>query len=165
MASSSSDFSNSTTESETSREMTLEFDSKAAYEACTPLHSDAEEWDFWAWSEDDESLTDGEDLQFLLDGELEDEDDDDDMSWEGHDSSSEEEDDRRQGVSYAPGRLTKTTTEMTAGTPTMEPTTTMAPPVMTVPEMMAATAATTMTMATSARFLQSSGRFSGTYWW
>jgi hypothetical protein len=30
------------------------------------------------------------DLQFLLDGELEDEDDDDDVSWEGHDSSSEE---------------------------------------------------------------------------
>jgi hypothetical protein len=95
MASSSSDFSNSSTESETSREMTPEFDSKAAYEACAPLHWDTEEWDFWAWSEDDESLTDGEDLQFLLDGELEDEDedDDDDVSWEGHDSSSEEDDD------------------------------------------------------------------------
>jgi hypothetical protein len=70
--------------------MTPEFDSKAAYEACAPLHWDVEEWDFWAWSEDDESVTDGEDLQFLLDGEPEDEDD---MSWEGHDSSSEEEDD------------------------------------------------------------------------
>jgi hypothetical protein len=46
MASSSSDFSNSSTESETSREMTPEFDSKAAYEACTPLHWDVEEWDF-----------------------------------------------------------------------------------------------------------------------
>jgi hypothetical protein len=55
--------------------MTSEFDSKAAYEAGAPLHWDAEEWDFWAWSEDDESLTDGEDLQFLLNGELEDEDD------------------------------------------------------------------------------------------
>jgi hypothetical protein len=64
----------------------------AAYEACAPLHWDAEEWDFWAWSQDDESLTDGEDLQFLLDGELEDEDGNDDRSWEGHDSSSEEED-------------------------------------------------------------------------
>jgi hypothetical protein len=43
---------------------------------------------------DDESLTDSENLQFLLDGKLEDEDDDDnDVSWEGHDSSSEEEDD------------------------------------------------------------------------
>jgi hypothetical protein len=93
MASSSSDFSNASTESETSREMTPEFDSKAAYEACAPLHWDAEEWDIWAWSDDDESLTDGEDLQFLLDRELEDEDDDDDVSWEGHDSSSEEEDD------------------------------------------------------------------------
>jgi hypothetical protein len=93
MASSSSDFSNSTTESETSREMTPEFDSKAANEACTPLHWDAWEWDFWAWSKDDESLTDDEDLQFILDGELEDEDDDNDVSWEGHDSSSEEEDD------------------------------------------------------------------------
>jgi hypothetical protein len=93
MASSYSDFSNSSTESETSREMTPEFDSKDAYEACAPLHWDAEEWDFWAWSEDDESLTDSKDLQFLLDGELEDEDDDDDVSWEGHDSSSEEEDD------------------------------------------------------------------------
>jgi hypothetical protein len=68
--------------------MTLEFNSKAAYEACAPLHWHAEEWDFWAWSEDDESLTNGEDLQFPLDGELEDEDDDDDVSWEGHDSSS-----------------------------------------------------------------------------
>jgi hypothetical protein len=92
MAYSSSDFSISCTESETSREMTREFDSKAAYEACTPLHWDVEEWDFWAWLEDDESLTDGEDLQFLLDGELEDEDHDDDVSWEGHVSSSEEED-------------------------------------------------------------------------
>jgi hypothetical protein len=90
MAYSSSDFSISCTESETNREMTREFDSKAAYEACTPVHWDVEEWDFWAWLEDDESLTDGEDLQFLLDGELEDEDDD--VSWEGHDSSSEEED-------------------------------------------------------------------------
>jgi hypothetical protein len=70
--------------------MTPEFDSEAAHEACAPLHWDAEEWDFRAWSEDDESLSDGEDLQFLLDGELEDEDDDDDESWDGYDSSSEE---------------------------------------------------------------------------
>jgi hypothetical protein len=70
--------------------MSPEFDPKAAYEACAPLHWDAKEWDFWVWSEDDESLTDGENLQFPLDGELEDEDDD--VSWEGHDSSLEEED-------------------------------------------------------------------------
>jgi hypothetical protein len=93
MTSSSSNFSNPSTEFETSREMTLEFDSNVTYEACTPLHWDVEEWDFWAWSEDDKSLTDGENLQFLLDGELEYEDHDDDMSWVGHDSSSEDEDD------------------------------------------------------------------------
>jgi hypothetical protein len=62
MASTSSDSSNSSTKPETSREMTLEFDSKTTYEACAPLHWDTEEWDFWAWSEDDVSLTDGEDL-------------------------------------------------------------------------------------------------------
>jgi hypothetical protein len=73
--------------------MTPEFDSQATHEACAPLHWDAEEWDFRAWSEDDESLTDGEDLQFLLDGKLEDEDDDNNESWDGYDPSSEEEED------------------------------------------------------------------------
>jgi hypothetical protein len=62
MASTSSDSSNSSTVPKTSWEMTPVFESKAAYEACTPLHWDAGVWDFWAWSEDDESLTDGEDL-------------------------------------------------------------------------------------------------------
>jgi hypothetical protein len=47
---------------------------------------------------------------------------------------------RLQGVSCAPGHLTKT----------------MAPPVMTAPETMVATVAAAMTMVTSARFLQSS---------
>jgi hypothetical protein len=92
MASSFSDSSNLSIESEASREMSPELDPKATYKACAPLHWDAKEWDFWVWSEDDKSLTDGEDLQVLLDGELEDEDNDDDVSWEGHDSSSEEED-------------------------------------------------------------------------
>jgi hypothetical protein len=73
--------------------MTPEFDSGASHEAYTPLHWDAEEWVFWAWLEDDESLTDGKDLQFLLDGELEDEDNDDDESWDGYDSPSGEEED------------------------------------------------------------------------
>jgi hypothetical protein len=41
-------------------------------------------------------MTDGEDHQFVLDGELEDEDDDY-MSWEGHDSSKEKEDDKSTG--------------------------------------------------------------------
>jgi hypothetical protein len=72
MASSSSNSFNSSTASERSQEMAPEFDSEAAHEVCAPLHWDVEEWDFRAWSEDDESLTDGEDLHFLLDGELED---------------------------------------------------------------------------------------------
>jgi hypothetical protein len=72
MASSSSKSNNSSTALESSREKTPEFDFGAAHEACAPLHWDAEEWDFWSWSEDGESLTDGEDLQLLLDGELED---------------------------------------------------------------------------------------------
>jgi hypothetical protein len=92
MASSSSNSFNSSTAFESSREMTPEFDSEAAHEACAPLHWDGEEWDFRAWSEDDKSLTDGEDLQFLLVRELEDEDDDDE-SWDGYDPSSEEEED------------------------------------------------------------------------
>jgi hypothetical protein len=92
MASSTFDSSSISIESEASWEMSPEFNPKAAYEACAPLHWDAKEWDFWVWSEDDESLTDSDDLQFLLDGELEDEDDDNDVSWERHDSSSEEED-------------------------------------------------------------------------
>jgi hypothetical protein len=159
MVSSSSDFSNSSTESETSWEMTPEFNSKAAYEACAPLHWDVEEWDFWAWSEDDESLTDGEDLQFLLDGVLEDEDDDDDMSWEGHDSSSEEEDDDESteedpmAGSFLRARSSdEDDNGDNGGAPMTEPMAMMAPPVMTVPEMMAAA----MTMATSTWFLQSS---------
>jgi hypothetical protein len=93
MASSSSNSFNSSIASESSQEMILEFDFGAAHEACAPLHWDAEEWDFRAWLEDDESLTDGEDLQFLLDGELEYLDDDDNESWDGYDPSSEEEED------------------------------------------------------------------------
>jgi hypothetical protein len=46
MASSSSASSVISIESETTREMTLEFDPTAAYKAYAPLHWDAEEWDF-----------------------------------------------------------------------------------------------------------------------
>jgi hypothetical protein len=53
---------------------------------------------------------------------------------------------RRQRVSCAPGHLTKTAMEMTAGTPTMEPIVMMAPPVMTALEMMAVTGAVAMVM-------------------
>jgi hypothetical protein len=147
--------------------MTLEFNSKAAYEVCAPLHWNAKEWDLWAWSEDDESLTDGEDLLFLLDGELEDEDDNDDVSWEGHDSSSEEEDDDESteenptAGSFLHTRLSDEdddgddSGDSDDGDSGTEPTAMMAPPVMTMPEMMAAVA-TVMMMVMSAWFLQSS---------
>jgi hypothetical protein len=75
-------------ESESSREPTPEYDPIATYEVCAPLHWDAEEWDFHSQSEDDESLTDGEDLALLFRAELE--EDEDDASW-GEDFSSSEE--------------------------------------------------------------------------
>jgi hypothetical protein len=88
MASSSSASSVISFESETSREPTPEYNPIAAYEVRAPLHWDAEEWDFHFQSEDDESLTDGEDLALLFGAELE--DDEDDASW-GKDFSSSEE--------------------------------------------------------------------------
>jgi len=71
--------------------MTPEYDPIAAAERVAPPQWDAEEFDFDApWSEDDASMTEGEDdLRFLLDGELE-EDDPSDFSWERDDSSEEE---------------------------------------------------------------------------
>jgi hypothetical protein len=90
MASSSSSASSAISfESESSREPTPEYDPIAAYEILAPLHWDAEEWDFQSQSEDDESLTDGEDLTLLLGAELV-EDNKDDASWEEELSSSEE---------------------------------------------------------------------------
>jgi hypothetical protein len=78
MASSSSSASSVISfESESTREPTPEYDPIAAYEILAPLHWDAEEWDFQSWSEDDESLTDGEDLLLLLGDELEGDDEDD----------------------------------------------------------------------------------------
>ena len=55
-----------------------------------PLHWDAEEFDFGVVSEEDEPKTEGEDLQFLFQEELESVSDDA-FSWDGVDSSSEEE--------------------------------------------------------------------------
>jgi hypothetical protein len=46
MASSSSNSSNLSIKSEAIWEMSPEFDPKAAYEACAPLHWDAKDWDF-----------------------------------------------------------------------------------------------------------------------
>jgi hypothetical protein len=88
MASSSSASSVISYESESSREPTPEYDPIAAYEARAPLHWDEEEWDFCYLSEDDDSLTDGEDLALLLGAELE--EDEDNASW-GEDLSSSEE--------------------------------------------------------------------------
>jgi hypothetical protein len=159
MASSSSNSFNSSTASESSQEMTPEFDSEATHEAYAPLHWDPEEWDIRAWLEDDESLSDGEDLKFLLDRELKDEDDDE--SWDGYDPSSEEEEDDESIEEdltvesfLRAGRLAKMMMETAVGTPTMEPIVMMALLVMTTLEMMATTGATTMVM--SAQVLRSS---------
>lgn len=74
------------------REPTPEHPPTAAYEALAPHWWDERGWDFAAWSEDDESLTDGEEgLQFLVDGELEVESSDDAWSWDGVESFDEEE--------------------------------------------------------------------------
>jgi hypothetical protein len=77
-------------DSSDSREPTLEYDPTAAHNAVAPPHWDAEGFGFDApWSEDDASLTEGEaDLQFLTDGELE-EDGADDHSWEGEEDSDD----------------------------------------------------------------------------
>ena len=73
-----------------SREPMPEYDPKVAYEVLTPLHWDAEEFDFRVISEDDEPKTNGEDLRLLFQEEAE-SDSDNGFSWDGADSSSEEE--------------------------------------------------------------------------
>jgi hypothetical protein len=60
--SSSSIISITSPNSNTSRKATPEFDPIASYEALAPLYWDTEEWDYSTWSEDDEPLTDDEDL-------------------------------------------------------------------------------------------------------
>ena len=80
-------------QSSSSRESTPEFDVAAMHNAIAPPWWDEADWDFDTQSEEDESQTDGEDnLQFLVDGELEEESDDDLISW-GEDISSDEEED------------------------------------------------------------------------
>jgi hypothetical protein len=160
MASSSSNSFNSSIASESSRDMTLKFNSEAAHEACAPLHWDAKEWDFRAWSEDDESLTDGEDLSSFLSG-----------NWKTRTTTtslgmgttpprkrrktmSRLRRTQRKGVSCTPGHTTKTMTETTAGTSTMEPIVMMALPVTMMLEMMAAMGAAATAM--SAQVLRSS---------
>ncbi|KAG2611618.1 hypothetical protein PVAP13_4KG166815, partial [Panicum virgatum] len=72
-----------------SREPTPEWDPTAAYEALTPLHWDAEEFNFGVASEEDKPTTEGEeDPWFLFQEELE-SSEDNGFSWEGADSSEE----------------------------------------------------------------------------
>jgi hypothetical protein len=54
-----------------SREPTPEWDPTTAYEALAPLHWDVEDFNFGTISEEDEPETEGEDLQFLFQEELE----------------------------------------------------------------------------------------------
>jgi hypothetical protein len=63
-----------------SREPTLEWDPIVAYEKQAPLHWDADGWEFVVALESDGDLTDGDDLQFLVDGEL-DSDTSTEWSW------------------------------------------------------------------------------------
>jgi hypothetical protein len=73
-----------------SREPTPEHDPIAAHEALAPLHWNAEDFNFGVISKRDEPQTEGEDLQSLLGGEME-ESEDDKFSWDGVNSSLEEE--------------------------------------------------------------------------
>ena len=59
-----------------SREPMPEYNPTAAHEALTPLHWDAEEFDFGTISENDEPKTDEEDLQSLFPEEMEESEDD-----------------------------------------------------------------------------------------
>eukprot|EP00267_Zea_mays_P041728 XP_020393653.1 prostatic spermine-binding protein-like [Zea mays] len=80
MSTSPSDSSASFVSHSSSREPTLEWDPIAAYEKQAPLHWDADGWDFAVASESDGDLTDGDDLQFHIDGEL-DSDTSTEWSW------------------------------------------------------------------------------------
>jgi hypothetical protein len=70
MATSPSDSSASFVSHSSCREPTPELDPIPTYENHAPLHWDADGWDFEVASESDGDLTDGDDLQFLVDGEL-----------------------------------------------------------------------------------------------
>ena len=86
-------------QSSSSRESTPEFDVAAMHNAIAPPWWDEADWDLNAQSEDDEPKTDGEeDLQFLVDGALEEESDDDAVSW-GEDISSDEEEEPEDDTS------------------------------------------------------------------
>jgi hypothetical protein len=94
--------------SSVNREPTPEHPPPTAYEALAPQWWDERDWDFDVWSEDDESLTDGEeDLQFLAEGALEAESADDAISWGEDISSSDEEEEAEEDSSsdeYPPAK-------------------------------------------------------------
>ncbi|KAK1696934.1 hypothetical protein QYE76_013631 [Lolium multiflorum] len=93
--------------SSSSREPTPEWGSLAAHDVLAPTTWDKEDHDSSVWSEDDKSLTDGEDdFQFLIDGELEAESEDDRFSWDGFTSSNEgeEEEDETSSDEYPPAK-------------------------------------------------------------
>src|SRR3954466_15490483 len=91
-SSASSGLSSQASNSMSDREPTPEHPPMAAYNTLAPQWWDERGWDFTVWSEDDASLTDGEeDLQFLADGKLEADSADDAMSWDGVESSDKEE--------------------------------------------------------------------------
>lgn len=91
--SSSSSSSGLSTQSSPFREPTPEWDPQEAHAdniRCAIANGDESSHDSSVWSEDDQSLTDGEsDLRFLAIGESEEESDDDDLSWDGFASSEE----------------------------------------------------------------------------
>ncbi|KAK1604957.1 hypothetical protein QYE76_028630 [Lolium multiflorum] len=81
-------------DSSSSREPTPEWGSLAAHDILAASEWDNEDHEPYVWSEDDKSLTSGDDdLQFLADGELEATSKDDSFSWDGYTSSEEEEED------------------------------------------------------------------------
>src|SRR3954462_15999126 len=102
-SSASSGLSSQASNSMSDREPTPEHPPMAAYNTLAPQWWDERDWDFAAWSEDDASLTNGEeDLQFLADGELEADSTDDALSWDGVDSSDEEEEEDTSSEEYQP---------------------------------------------------------------
>ena len=92
-SSSSSPSSGLSTQSSPSREPTPEWDPQEAHAAnIRRAIADGGEstHDSFVWSEDDQSLTDGEsDLRFLAVGPSEEESDDDGFSWDGYSSAEE----------------------------------------------------------------------------
>jgi hypothetical protein len=80
MATSPSDSSASSVSHSSSHEPTPEWDPIPTYEKHAPLHWNVDGWDFEVASESDGDLTEGDDIQFLVDGEL-DSDTSTDWSW------------------------------------------------------------------------------------